>query len=45
MAKQKLNEPKPNDRVIYRAWITVKGRKLYARAFGLKAWPIVIRAK
>ena len=30
--------------VIYRPWITLRnGRRLYAAAYGLKAWRLVIR--
>ncbi|OJU60595.1 MAG: hypothetical protein BGO08_10425 [Altererythrobacter sp. 66-12] len=29
-------------RVIWRAWITVKGRRVYASERGLRAFPIVV---
>ena len=30
--------------VIYRPWITLRnGRRLYASAYGFKAWPLLIR--
>lgn len=29
--------------LIFRAWITVKGQRLYARDYGLRAWPIWVR--
>ena len=39
------DEPKPlrTERVIYRPFITVKGRRIYARDHGLKAFRIVVR--
>jgi len=37
----KINAP-PGKRVIWRAWITVKGRRVYASARGLRAFPIIV---
>lgn len=31
---------KNGKRLIFRAWRTVNGRRLYARDYGLKAWAI-----
>jgi hypothetical protein len=30
----------PDKQVIWRPWITVDGRRIYARQFGMKAFPI-----
>jgi len=31
-------------RVVFRPWITKNGRRIYARSFGLRAFPILIDA-
>jgi hypothetical protein len=30
-------------KVIFRPWITKNGRRLYAKAFGFRAWPLLVR--
>jgi hypothetical protein len=44
---RKLNDEVPQDaEVIFRPWITLRnGKRLYAKHFGLRAWPLVIRKK
>jgi hypothetical protein len=37
-------KPKPGYRLIFRPWITKGGKRLYASAVGLKAWPIWVKA-
>lgn len=32
----------PGKRVIWRAWITVKGRRVYASERGLRAFPMIV---
>jgi hypothetical protein len=32
----------PGKRVIWRAWITVKGQRVYASERGLRAFPILV---
>ena len=34
--------PKKGKRLIFRAWITVNGLRLYARDYGHRAWAIWI---
>ncbi len=36
-------KPLPSERVVYTAYITVKGRRIYARKYGLKAFRIMVR--
>lgn len=44
MAKKPLPPPPPGYRYIYRAWRRdpATGALIFAKAFGLKAWPILI---
>jgi hypothetical protein len=44
---RKLTDEAPQDvQVIYRPWITLRnGKRLYATAYGLKAWRLTIRKK
>jgi hypothetical protein len=35
--------PRRTERVIYRPFITVKGRKIWARQYGLKAFRLVVK--
>lgn len=44
MARNPLPPPPAGYRYIFRAWRIdpTTGRKLYAKAFGLRAWPILI---
>lgn len=37
----KITAP-PGKRVVWRAWITVKGRRVYANERGLRAFPILV---
>lgn len=37
----KVNAP-PGKRVIWRAWITIKGKRVYARERGIRAFPILV---
>lgn len=32
----------PGKRVIWRPWITVKGKRIYARERGIRAFPILV---
>jgi len=32
----------PGKRVVFRPWITKNGKRIYASAYGLRAFPIVI---
>lgn len=34
--------PPPRKRVVFRPWITKNGKRIYASAYGLRAFPIVI---
>ena len=34
----------PGKRVIWRAYITKKGKRVYASSFGLRAFPIIVDA-
>jgi hypothetical protein len=36
---------KPGSTVVFRPWITVKGRRIYASAYGKKAFPIQVKKK
>jgi len=40
----KRSPPPPGYRYVYRPWRRCKqtGRKLYARSYGLRAWPILV---
>ncbi|MBS0984060.1 hypothetical protein [Gluconobacter cerinus] len=44
MTKRALPAPPPGYRYIFRPWRKCKqsGRMLYARAYGLRAWPILV---
>jgi hypothetical protein len=33
----------PGYRLIFRAWITRNGKRLYAKDYGLKGFPILVR--
>ncbi len=35
---------KARRRLIFRAWITKNGKRVYAKDFGLKAWAIWVKA-
>lgn len=40
-----LDFPIPDGyKVIFRAWTTVKGRRIYAKAYGRRAFPILVKA-
>lgn len=32
----------PGKRVVWRAWITVKGKRVYASERGIRAFPIIV---
>jgi hypothetical protein len=34
--------PPPGKRLVFRPWITKNGKRLYARQFGIRAFPILI---
>lgn len=36
--------PPTGKRVIWRPWITKNGKRIYARAYGLRAFPIIVDA-
>jgi len=35
-------EVPPDKRLVFRPWITKNGRRIYARQYGLRAFPILI---
>lgn len=40
----RLPDPPPGYRWVFRAWITTKsGDRLYAKAYGRKAFPVLVR--
>ena len=41
MASKKYIVPK-GFRLIFRAWITRNGNRVYARDYGLKGWPLLV---
>ena len=41
MSKYKI---KDEEKVIFVKWVTRKGKKIYAYQYGLKAFPIVVKA-
>lgn len=44
MEQLKFDFPIPDDlEVKFVAFITVKGRRLYAKAYGKRAWPILVK--
>lgn len=44
MKQMKFDFPLPEKHVIrFVAYITVKGRRLYASAYGKRAWPILVK--
>ena len=44
MKQQSFNFPVPDGYVLkFVAYITVKGRRLYAKAYGKRAWPIWVK--
>lgn len=44
MEQLSFNFPIPDDHEVkFVAFITVKGRRLYARAYGKRAWPILVK--
>lgn len=45
MEQLKFNFPIPDGYVVkFVAYITVKGKRLYAKAYGKRAWPILVKA-
>jgi len=46
MAKRKLPPPPPGYRYIFRPWrkCPKTGERLYAKLYGLRAWPILVPA-
>lgn len=45
MKQMSFDFPIPNGYVVrFVAYITVKGRRLYAKAYGKRAWPILVKA-
>ena len=44
MEQLKFNFPIPDGYVVkFVAYITVKGKRLYAKAYGKRAWPILVK--
>ena len=44
MEQLKFNFPLPDGHTIkFVAYITVKGKRLYAKAYGKRAWPILVK--
>jgi len=44
MEQLKFNFPIPDGHVVkFVAYITVKGKRLYAKAYGKRAWPILVK--
>jgi hypothetical protein len=44
MKQLELDFPIPDGyKIAFRAWITVKGRRIYAKAYGLRAFPILVK--
>lgn len=39
-----LTDLPPGKRVIWRPWITIKGKRVYASQFGKRAFPIIVDA-
>lgn len=45
MEQLKFNFPIPDGYVIkFVAYITIKGKRLYVKAYGKRAWPILVKA-
>lgn len=45
MEQLKFDFPIPDGYVVrFVAYITVKGKRLYAKAYGKRAWPILVKA-
>lgn len=45
MEQLKFNYPIPDGYVVkFVAYITVNGKRLYAKAYGKRAWPILVKA-
>lgn len=45
MVQLKFNFPIPDGYVVkFVSYITVKGKRLYAKAYGKRAWPILVKA-
>lgn len=45
MEQLKFNFPIPDGYVVkFVAYITIKGKRLYAKTYGKRAWPILVKA-